>query len=165
MARPPLAIEVGGWAQARRRFVALSETDCRVADPLRLIRWIYRVEELPDLRKLTPEELAERRRKRTKPALDTPKRWLIEAAAEEPPASDLVKAAAYSLNHWTALTAFSTTAASRPTTTCASSSSATSRTAGRISSSQARTTLRRTPRCSTALRAPAHAPACRRCRT
>jgi transposase len=100
------AIEVGCWAHARRRFVALSETDCRVADPLRLIRRIYRVEELADLRRLTPEERGELRRKRTKPALDTLRRWLIETAGKEPPASDLAKAAAYSLNHWTALMRF-----------------------------------------------------------
>jgi len=34
------------------------------------------------------------------------KGWLIEIAAQEPLASDLAKAAAYSLNHWKALTRF-----------------------------------------------------------
>jgi len=43
-------------ADARRRFVALAEADARVAHPLQLIRRLYRIEELADVKRLEPEE-------------------------------------------------------------------------------------------------------------
>ena len=44
------AIEVGCWAHGRRRFVALRDTDCRVAYPLLLIGRLYRIERLATVR-------------------------------------------------------------------------------------------------------------------
>jgi transposase len=38
------AIEIGCWSHARRRLVALQDTDCRVAYPLKLIARLYRVD-------------------------------------------------------------------------------------------------------------------------
>ena len=38
------ATEVGCWAHARRRLVALKDMDCRVAYPLKLIARMYRIE-------------------------------------------------------------------------------------------------------------------------
>ena len=100
------AVEVGCWAHARRKFVALAETDCRVAYPLRLIHRLYRLEYLWDLEERTPEERAVQRGERTRDTLDKLLRWLIVTAVDEPPASELAKAANYCLNHWTALTRF-----------------------------------------------------------
>jgi transposase len=100
------ATEVGCWAHARRKFVALRDSDCRVAYPLQLIARLYRLEELADLRRLEPEERAQLRNERSRPVLERLKRWLILTAANEPPSSDLARGAAYSLNHWTALTRF-----------------------------------------------------------
>jgi transposase len=100
------AVEVGCWAHARRRFVALAETDPRVAYPLQLIQRLYRLEELADVKHLEPEERALQRRERSSEVLNGLRRWLIPIVATEPPGSDITRAAAYCLNQWNALTRF-----------------------------------------------------------
>lgn len=100
------AIELGCWSHGRRRFVALKDTDCRVAYPLKLIARLYRIEHLADARRCTPEERATLRRERSTPVLDKIHRWLVATCAIEPPSSQLAVAAAYFLNHWIALTRF-----------------------------------------------------------
>jgi transposase len=100
------AIEVGCWSHGRRRFEALKDTDCRVAYPLKLIARMYRVEHLADARRLDPVARARLRTERTAPILDKIHRWLIAVRANEPPSSDLARAAAYVLNHWGPLTRF-----------------------------------------------------------
>jgi transposase len=100
------AVEVGCWAHARRKFFALSDTDCRVAYPLQLIRRLYRIEDLADVKHLGPDERAALRAERSRATLDKLKRWLAATTANEPPSSELAKAAAYCVNHWTALGRF-----------------------------------------------------------
>lgn len=100
------ALDVACWAHGRRRLVALQDTDCRVAYPLKLIARLYRLEHLADLRELSPEERAEFRRRRSQPQLDKLKRWLVPMAANEPPSSDFAQACGYLLNQWEALTRF-----------------------------------------------------------
>ncbi len=100
------AIEVGCMAHARRRLVDLKDTDCRVAYPLLLIRRLYKLEELADLKELTPEARAVQRQERSFPALEKLQRWLVATVRDEPPSSALAQAASYFLNHWTALTRF-----------------------------------------------------------
>jgi transposase len=100
------AIEVGCWAHARRKFVALAETDCRVARPLQLIRRVYRLEYLADLEEYTLEQRTAMRNERSRDALDKLKRWLLVTAEQEPPGSELAKAVNYCLRHWRALTRF-----------------------------------------------------------
>lgn len=100
------AVEVGCWAHARRRFVALQDTDCRVAYPLRLIGRLYRLERLADLRELSLEERAKLRTERSQPVLNTLKPWLRTALEQEPPSSELAKACGYIVNQWTPLTRF-----------------------------------------------------------
>src|SRR3990172_164379 len=100
------AVELGCWSHGRRRLVALQDTDCRVAYPLKLIARLYRVEHLADARELTPEARAGLRRERSQPVLEKLKRWFVATSKSEPPSSDLAKAVAYPLNHWEALTRF-----------------------------------------------------------
>lgn len=100
------ATELGCWSHGRRRLVALRDTDCRVAYPLKLIARLYRIEHLADARELMPEARAELRRERSQPVLEKLKRWFVVTGKNEPPSSDLAKAAAYPLNHWEALTRF-----------------------------------------------------------
>jgi transposase len=100
------AVELGCWSHGRRRLVALQDTDCRVAYPLKLIARLYRIEHLADARGLTPEGRAEIRRERSRPVLEKLKRWYLATRASEPPSTDLAKAAGYVLNHWQALTRF-----------------------------------------------------------
>lgn len=100
------AVELGCWSHGRRRLVALQDTDCRVAYPLKLIGRLYRIEHLADARELTPEARAKLRGERSQPVLEKLKRWFVATSQSEPPSSDLAKAAAYPLNHWEALTRF-----------------------------------------------------------
>ena len=100
------AVELGCWAHGRRRLVALQDTDCRVAYPLKLIGRLYRIEHLAGARLLTPEARAELRQERSTPVLGKLKRWFVATQKSEPPSTDLAKAAAYALNHWGALTRF-----------------------------------------------------------
>lgn len=100
------ATEVGCWAHARRKFVALQDTDCRVAYPIKLITRLYRIERLADARGLTPEARTQLRGERSQRVLDTLHPWLVSTAAEEPPSSELARACGYVLNHWGPLTRF-----------------------------------------------------------
>jgi len=100
------AVEIGCWAHGRRRLVKLQDTDCRVAYPLKLIARLYRIEHLADAQGLSAEKRAEMRKARGSPILDRLKQWFVATASSEPPSSDLAKAAAYCINHWTALTRF-----------------------------------------------------------
>jgi transposase len=100
------AIEAGCWSHGRRRLVALRDTDCRVAYPLKLIARLYRIEHLADARQLSPDERASLRQERSQPVLAKLKRWLLSTLANEPPSSDLAKATGYLLNQWTALSQF-----------------------------------------------------------
>jgi hypothetical protein len=104
--RAAQAVEVGCWAHARRRFVALRDTDARVAWPLQQIRRLYRLEVLADVKRLEHAERAALRAERSQATLNKLKHWLITTAATEPPSSDLARASAYCLNHWDALTRF-----------------------------------------------------------
>jgi transposase len=100
------AIELGCWSHARRKLVALQDVDCRVAWPLKLIARLYRIEHLADARGLGPEARAALRHHRSRSVLQKLKRWYVVTSRDEPPRSELAKAAAYAINHWTALTRF-----------------------------------------------------------
>lgn len=100
------AIEVGCLAHGRRKLVALQDMDCRVAYPLKLIARVYRIEHLADARGVAPDGRAALRRERSAPVLDRMHRWCVVTRAQEPPSTDLAKAAGYFVNHWTALTRF-----------------------------------------------------------
>ena len=100
------ATEVGCWAHARRRLVALKDMDCRVAYPLKLIARMYRIERLGDARELSVDERTLLRKERTRPVLDKLKRWFVITHKSEPPSAELAKATGYAINQWTALTRF-----------------------------------------------------------
>jgi transposase len=104
--RVAVAVELGCWAHTRRKLETLQDTDCRVAYPLKLIARLYRVEHLADAREVTPEGRVALRRERSAPILEKLKRWFVATTQTETPGSELTKAAAYALNHWTALTRF-----------------------------------------------------------
>jgi transposase len=100
------AIEVGCLAHGRRKLIALQDMDCRVAYPLTLLARVYRIEHLADARGLAPDDRAALRRDRTAPVLERLHRWCGLTRAQEPPGTDLAKAAGYFVNHRTALTRF-----------------------------------------------------------
>jgi hypothetical protein len=100
------ATEVGCWSHGRRKFHALKDTDVRVAYPLKLIRQLYRVEDLADRRGLDAEAREQLRYERASPILERLDRWLQRTVLSEPPASALAKACGYCLRQWPALTEF-----------------------------------------------------------
>lgn len=102
------AVEVGCLAHARRKYVALKDTDARVAYPLKQIARVYRIEHLADAQGCAPEARAHLRQTRSMPLLEKLHRWAVAMAASEEPASELAKAARYTINQWTALTRFVT---------------------------------------------------------
>jgi hypothetical protein len=55
---------------------------------------------------LEPEERVQLRVERSRPTLDSLKRWLIPIVVTEPPSGDITRASAYCLNQWNALTRF-----------------------------------------------------------
>jgi transposase len=100
------AIEVGCWFHARRRFFALKDVDIRVAYPLLLIRRLFRIEHLGNLRKLAPDDRVALRRERSQDTIDRLKRWIGPVYARENPDSEFAKAIGYIINQWDALTRF-----------------------------------------------------------
>jgi hypothetical protein len=84
----------------------LQDMDCRVAYPLTLIARLYRIEHLADAQRLAPDDRAALRRERSAPVLETLHRWCGLTRAQEPPSTDLAKAAGYFVNHWQALSRF-----------------------------------------------------------
>jgi hypothetical protein len=102
------AVEVGCLAHARRKYVALKDTDARVAYALKQIARVYRIEHLADAEGCTPEARAHLRQARSMPLLEKLYRWAVAMGASEEPASELAKAVRYTLNHWVALTRFVT---------------------------------------------------------
>jgi len=65
-----------------------------------------RVEHLADARGLAPDGRATLRRTRSAPVLERLQRWCVLTRTQEPPSTDLARAAGYFVNHWTALTRF-----------------------------------------------------------
>ncbi len=104
--RAAFALEIGCWSHARRKYVELQSTDCRVAYPLQLIGRLFRIERLADARQLDTDARRALRTERVPVVLDKLKRWLIATVEKEPPSSELARAASYNLNHWDALTRF-----------------------------------------------------------
>lgn len=94
------AIEVGCLAHGRRKLIALQDMDCRVAYPLKLIARLYRIEHLADARGLAPDGRAALRQTRSAPVLERLQRWCVLTRTQEPPSTDLAKAAGYFVNHW-----------------------------------------------------------------
>jgi hypothetical protein len=100
------AVELGCWSHGRRRLVAMQDTDCRVASPLKLLGRLYRIEHLADARGVTPEGRVALRQARSAPVLDKLRRWCAVTRAHEPPSTDLAKAAGDIVKHWQALSRF-----------------------------------------------------------
>lgn len=98
------AIEVGCLMHARRYFVRAFEVrDLRAAEPLELIRRMYRIEAASKEAGEWPHERLLRRQRETRPLFDAWRQWLDAHAGRMPPKSPLAKAITYAQNHWDAL--------------------------------------------------------------
>lgn len=99
-------IEVGCNAHARRKFVALMDSDSRVAHALQLYGRLYKVERLAKLRKLDADGVRALRQQHSVSIVEKLYRWLARHAKDDPPDSAFAKAIAYAINHRVALTRF-----------------------------------------------------------
>lgn len=103
--QPPLRIEVGCWAHARRKFHDARNTDpARGAQMLGLIQRLYAVEK--DARPLTPEARAALRQQKATPILEQIRATLQAWSIELLPKSPMGQATAYALAQWQALTRY-----------------------------------------------------------
>lgn len=99
-----LAIEVGCWMHCRRYFVeAFKSNDLRAAEPIKLIREMYRIEAESKAAGDSHEQRLARRQRETEPIVAELDKWITEHAGREPPKSYLAKALTYARNQWTAL--------------------------------------------------------------
>jgi transposase len=99
-------VEAGCWAHGRRRFHAQMDRDRRAAKMVSLIGELYQIERQAGTDGMSTEERLTLRKERAPPLLDEIKRQCADICQRDPPKSDMAKAAAYVLNHWTALTRF-----------------------------------------------------------
>jgi transposase len=100
-------VEVGCWAHARRYFFDAKETDqARMGAVLAMIARLYGVEKLARGRGISGEERRILREQGARPVLIELHAYLLRIRAEVLPKSPAGQAAAYSLNHWAALTRY-----------------------------------------------------------
>jgi len=102
-----LAIEVGCWMHARRKFAeALDAGDLRAAFAVNIIKRMYKAERKLKKRGASLDEIAARRDEYTRPLLMELKEWIAERYEMEPPTQPLAKAMGYAIRQWKALTRF-----------------------------------------------------------
>lgn len=100
-------VEVGCWAHARRHFHDALENDRgRMGAVLALIARLYAIEKIARERELRGEERRILREQGARPVLGQLHDYLLRIRAELLPKSVAGQAAAYALNHWTALTRY-----------------------------------------------------------
>jgi len=99
------AIEVGCHFHARRPFKN-NDTDPRSAYVLMMVRRLFRLETLADLKNLTWQERTAFRQERSKPVLKKLKRYLVRLIRDGTPDDPLTKGANYYINQWDALERF-----------------------------------------------------------
>lgn len=99
-----LATEVGCWMHCRRYFIkAFDGGDKRAAEPVGMIRQMYRIEAESKEAGDSFDQRLERRLRETKPIIDQLGEWIVAHAGREPPSTPLGKAFAYARNQWSAL--------------------------------------------------------------
>jgi hypothetical protein len=108
-------VHLGCWAHVRRKFLDVLKASGikninsvknklkglgKAGEALQIIRDLYTIEKESREKKLTPEQVCEKRRMEAKPILEKFEIWLKEIAPTTPPKSKLGKALAYTLGQW-----------------------------------------------------------------
>jgi transposase len=97
----------GCWAHARRRFVEAARSgDLDALDGLRIIRKLFAVERLADIRGLAVDTRRAVRLEHSKKVLDELRVWLDDKRAGVPPKTPLGKAVGYLHRQWRRLVLF-----------------------------------------------------------
>jgi transposase len=99
-------LEVGCWAHAKRKVQDSLVGDKRAAEPLRLIKQLFKLETLADAKHLTPEERLEMRQQRSRPIHVRLEACIKKLQTTLAPKDDLAVGIAYMLNRWEALSRF-----------------------------------------------------------
>ena len=103
----PEIYEVGCMMHARRYWIkAFDAGDLRAAEPLDLIRQLYKIE--ADAKKAGDDADArlDRRQRQSAPLMKTLGAWILERKPNEPPKSPIGRALSYASNQWKALNRF-----------------------------------------------------------
>lgn len=100
------AVEVGCWAHARRYYFDALPSDRRAGVALAWIGKLYEVEREAKERGLDPLGVLALRLDKSKPILETFRKWIQETWPHAPPKSPLGQALVYSANQWPALQHF-----------------------------------------------------------
>lgn len=95
--------EVGCWSHTRRYFVDALSNDKRAAEPLRLIKQLFKLEELARAKGMSPHQRLKLRQIRSKPIHLRLAKALKSLATKLAPKDDLNKAVNYATKRWTAL--------------------------------------------------------------
>ena len=103
----PRVYEVGCMMHARRYWIkAFDAADLRAAEPLELIRQLYKIE--ADAKKAGDDAGArlDRRTRQSASLMKTLETWILELKPDEPPKSPMGRALTYASNQWQALNRF-----------------------------------------------------------
>lgn len=100
------AVEVGCWAHARRYYFEALPSDRRAGVALAWIGKLYEVEREAKERQLDPLGVLALRLEKSKPIIETLRKWIQETWPQAPPKSPLGQALTYSANQWPALLRF-----------------------------------------------------------
>lgn len=99
-------IQMGCWAHARRKFMAVlkaSKNKGSANMALSYIGKLYSVEKEIRQLKLPVDKIKEKRQEKSKPVLEELKKWLDKKASQVPPKSLLGNAVSYTLSEWSKL--------------------------------------------------------------
>jgi hypothetical protein len=100
------AVEAGCWSHCRRGFVEALESDKRAAEPIAIMKQLFRIEELAKAQAMSPESRLELRQKRSRPVIKRLAVWLDKMRERIPPKDPLGKGITYATNQWQALGRF-----------------------------------------------------------
>jgi transposase len=98
--------EVGCWSHGRRRFIEALTNDKRAAEPVRLLKQLFRIEELARAKNMSAAQRLELRKTRSKPIHDKLAACLGQLEKVLAPKDDLADAIQYAKKRWIALSRY-----------------------------------------------------------
>ena len=100
-------INVGCMAHNRRYYVdTLDAGDNRAAYAVKIIKHLYRIEEIATLEERPPEERKAARQEFSKPALERLGRWAVKEYPKAEPGTPFYSALTYTINQWASLNVY-----------------------------------------------------------
>lgn len=114
-------VHVGCWVHARRKFNEVTKaagnktgSTGNAGTALKYISRLYKIEKEARTKKLSPDQLYDKRQSQAVPILNEFKKWLDARVEKVPPKSLLGKAINYTLNEWSRLERYTVAGIIRP---------------------------------------------------